>query len=277
MTTIIAHRGARSIAPENTIAAAQKAFKAGADLWETDVAVTRDEQLILFHDFSLQRTTNVADVFPQRQDQLYTQFTLDEIRLLDLGRHFIKKDPFGEIKKGSISKETLSSFNKERVPTLEQALVFTFENDWKVNLELKALPENFKGFPIAERVLKLIRRLEMNPEKLIVSSFNHSWLRQVEALEPAIEIQALIGYSTTKPLDWGNFSFSTYNARHTLIDETQIALAKNKKRWVNLFTVNEKSEMIRFIEAGVTGIITDYPQRLVSLLKELKNGCEPAG
>ena len=64
MTTIIAHRGARSVAPENTMAAARKAFDFGADLWETDVGVTKDERLILFHDNSLERTTDVNEKFP---------------------------------------------------------------------------------------------------------------------------------------------------------------------------------------------------------------------
>jgi len=268
MTTIIAHRGARSIAPENTIAAANQAFKLGADLWETDIAVTKDEQLILFHDDSLKRTANVASVFPQRQDQVFTQFTLDEIRKLDLGSHFIENDPFGEIDKGSISKKTVASFEKEMVPTLEEALVFTREKQWKVNLELKKLPGNFKNFPVVQRVMELVRTLQVDPDQLIISSFNHSWLRQVEAMEPSIEIQALIGYSFTAPLDWGDFSFPVYNARSTLIDEEQIARARTMKKSINLFTVNEKKEMIRFIKAGVNGLITDYPQRLVPIVKE---------
>jgi glycerophosphoryl diester phosphodiesterase len=264
---IIAHRGARSIAPENTIAAANQAFEIGADLWETDIVVTRDEQLILFHDDSLQRTTNVATVFPKRQHQVFTQFTLAEIRLLDLGSHFIEHDPFGEINKGSVSPETLASFKAEKVPTLEEALVFTKEKHWKVNLELKKLPENFKDFPITQRVIELIRILKIDPAQLIISSFNHSWLRQVEVLEPSIEIQALIGYFESEPLDWGDFSFSTYNALSTRIDEEQIARAKNKGKSINLYTVNEKDEMIRFIKAGVDGLITDYPQRLAAIIK----------
>ena len=268
MITIIAHRGARSIAPENTIAAANQAFEVGADLWETDIAVTSDEQLILFHDDSLQRTTNVAKVFPKRQHQVFTQFTLAEIRLLDLGSHFIEHDPFGEINKGSISQETLASFKDEKIPTLEEALIFTREKQWKVNLELKKLPENFKDFPITQRALELIRTIGIDPGRLIISSFNHPWLRQVETLEPSIEIQALIGYSESEPLDWGNFSFPVYNARGTLIDEEQIGRVKNKGKSINLFTVNEQDEIIRFVNAGVDGLITDYPQRIASIVGE---------
>ncbi len=255
------------IAPENTIVAANQAFELGADLWktDTDIAVTSDEQLILFHDNSLQRTTNVAAIFPKRQHQVFTQFTLAEIRLLDPGSHFIEHDPFGEINKGSISQETLALFKDAKVPTLEEALVFTREKQWKVNLELKTLPKNFKDFPITQRVIELIRTLEIDPDRLIISSFNHAWLRQVEAMEPSIEIQAVIGYSESEPLDWGDFSFSVYNARSTLIDEEQIARAKNKRKLINLWTVNEKDEIIRFVNAGVDGLFTDYPQRFANL------------
>jgi glycerophosphoryl diester phosphodiesterase len=266
MVTNIAHRGARSIAPENTIAAADKAFKAHADLWETDVAVTRDEHLILLHDPTLQRTTDVADVFPKRVHQMYTAFTLAEIRQLNTGVHFIKTDPFGQIKKGVVASETLKSFENERIPTLEEALMFTREKEWRVNLELKTLPADFRDFPVVQRVIELIGKLQIRPEQVIISSFNHSWLNQVKAAAPAFEIQALIGYSPSAPLDWGDFSFPVYNALSTRIDDAQIARAKRKKKGVNLFTVNETDEMVRFINAGVDGLITDYPQRLHYLL-----------
>jgi len=64
MVQVIAHRGARSIAPENTLKAAKIAFEIGADLWETDVNITRDGRLILFHDDSLLRCTNAIKKFP---------------------------------------------------------------------------------------------------------------------------------------------------------------------------------------------------------------------
>ena len=63
----IAHRGARSLAPENTLAAAQKALELGADMWELDVAMTADGELIVIHDSTLERTSNARDVFPDRQ------------------------------------------------------------------------------------------------------------------------------------------------------------------------------------------------------------------
>ncbi|MCP4670783.1 MAG: hypothetical protein GY857_05705 [Desulfobacula sp.] len=268
MTTIIAHRGARSIAPENTIAAAKKAFELGADLWETDVAVTKDEHLILFHDDSLERTTNVKKVFPSDTNLTFTEYTLEQIKKLDTGSRYIATDPFGEIKKGNLTKEELLSFKAEKIPTLEEALLFTKEKLWKVNLELKKLPQRFKDYPVPEKVIAIIRDIGINKAQIIVSSFNHDWLQSVHDMEPEIEIQALIGYSFTDPLKWGDYSFETYNARSTLIDEKQIKTARKKGRKINLFTVNNIQEMENFIEQGVDGIITDYPQRLRNLVRK---------
>ena len=268
MTTIIAHRGARSIAPENTIAAAKKAFELGADLWETDVAVTKDEHLILFHDDSLERTTNVKKVFPSNNNLTFTEYTLEQIRELDTGSQYIETDPFNEIKKGNLTKEELLSFKAEKVPTLEEALLFTKEKLWKVNLELKKLPQRFKDFPIPQKVIAMIRKTGINTEQVIISSFNHAWLQNIHDMEPEIEIQALIGRSFTDPLDWGDFSFETYNARSTLIDEGQIKTAQKKGKKINLFTVNKIEEMKHFMAQGVDGIITDYPQRLKALINQ---------
>ncbi len=264
MTKIIAHRGASSIAPENTIAAARKAFEIGADLWETDVAVTMDEHLILFHDDSLERTTNVREVFPSRTHLAYTEYTLDQIRKLDTGSRYIETDPFGEIKKGNLTREELLSFKAEKVPTLEEALLFTQEKQWKVNLELKKLPRRFKDFPVPQKVIEMIKKTGIKSKQIIISSFNHRWLERVHYMAPEIEIQALIGYSNTQPLDWGDFSFDIYNAQSTLIDEQQIKTAREKGKKINLFTVNRIEEMKRFIRLGIDGIITDYPQLLKS-------------
>ena len=267
MTQIIAHRGARSLAPENTIAAAQKAWEVGADLWETDIAVTRDEKLILFHDDSLERTTNVKTLFPASDSLIFTDYTLEQIRTLDAGSYYIENDPYKEIKKGFLTEAEVAGYEGEKVPTLEEALLFTKEKNWQVNLELKRLPEPFHNFPVAERVLALIQQIGIGHEQIIVSSFKHEWLRYIENMAPKIEIQALIGYSFIAPLDWGDFDFEIYNARSTLIDAKQIETAKAKGKKVNLFTVNDPKDMQRFLDQGVDGLITDFPQRLKTLLQ----------
>ncbi len=267
MTLIIAHRGARSLAPENTLAAARKALEVGANLWETDVAVTSDGELILFHDDSLVRTTNVKDRFPDRDPWHFTTFTLSEIRSLDAGSWFAKTDPFGRIGEGEVTQENLSAYRNEKIPTLSEALCFTQDASFCVNLELKCLPPPMENFPVVGRVLAMIDNAGIDYERVIISSFNHEWLLDVQALNPSLAIQALIGYSDNSPLDWGNLKFETYNVRSTLIDEKQVRAITEKGISVNLFTVNEEDEMLRFTEAGAAGLITDFPQRAVQLLR----------
>jgi glycerophosphoryl diester phosphodiesterase len=265
MTTNIAHRGARSIAPENTMAAARKALASGADLWETDVAVSKDGRLFLFHDKSLVRTTDVKEKFPGREPWVFTDFRWEEIQTLDAGSVFVDTDPFGQIKEGAVSTEDLQAFRGEKIPSLEQALLFTKEMDFKINIELKVLPKPFREVPVPAEVIKLIRRLKIDPLSIIISSFNHYWLKQVQTMMPEVEVQALIGDSDAALLDWGKFEFPVYNAWFALIDTDQITMAKKKGKKINLFTINEVEDMRRFIDAGIDGVITDFPQRLASL------------
>ncbi|MFO7739850.1 MAG: glycerophosphodiester phosphodiesterase family protein [Desulfatiglandaceae bacterium] len=268
MTLNIAHRGARSLAPENTLAAARKAFEVGADFWEVDVAVTADEALILFHDDSLTRTTDAKKRFPDRAPWTFTTFTSSEINLLDAGSWFLEADPFARITAGEVTAEEQASFRGERIPTLQEALLFTQANNWRINVELKRLPPPMDRFPVVDRVLSLIEDLAIDPRQFVLSSFNHEWLRQVRRHNPNISLQALIGFSQIEPQDWGSLEFGTYNARVTLTDEDQVHNLKEKGIGVNLYIVNDREDMLRFIAAGAAGLITDFPQTLAGLLKK---------
>jgi glycerophosphoryl diester phosphodiesterase len=266
MVLNIAHMGARSLAPENTLAAARKALEIGADLWETDVAVTADGELILFHDDSLARTTDAPARFPDRAPWTFTTFTLAEIRSLDAGSWFVETDPFGHIAAGAVTLAEQMTYRGEKVPTLREALLFTQEANWRVNLELKTLPPPMEHFPVVERVLALIDELKIEKNHLILSSFNLDWLRKVQVCEPNLEIQAVIGFWKDQPLDWGDLEFQTYNARYTSVDENQIRVLREKGIAVNLWTLTEEDDMRRFIAAGAAGLITDFPQTLTALL-----------
>ena len=141
MVVVIAHRGARSLAPENTLAAARKAHALGADLWETDTAVSADGLLFLMHDDAMTRTTDVAAKFPDRVPAPFSTYTLTEIRTLDAGSFFERDDPFGQVAAGAVSRSELDAFVGEKVPTLREAFELTLELDWRMNLELKWQPK----------------------------------------------------------------------------------------------------------------------------------------
>ncbi len=187
----IAHRGARSLAPENTLAAARKGLEIGADLWELDVAVTANGELVVLHDDSLERTSNAEQVFPERRPWLVHTFTLAELRRLDFGSWFNKTDPFKQIAAGAVTDEMQKSYVGEPIPTLREALVFTRDNQWRVNVEIKDATGTPGDQDVAEKVVALIEELDMI-DRVLISSFNHSYLKQVKTANPALPTAALV-------------------------------------------------------------------------------------
>lgn len=261
----IAHRGARSLSPENTLAAIEKAWQIGAHGVEVDVSVTADGELILFHDDLLTRTTDVHLIFPDRTNDPVTSFTLKELRRLDAGSWFVVSDPLGEITNGNVSSAERMAMSGLQIPLLEEVLDYIKNKGWYINLELKKLPPPQTGFPVVERALELLEKMRFPTENLAISSFVFDYLRQIQGTRPDIEVNALIGVPGSGVQDWGDFEFTIYNANSAYTDEKQIKEALKRGCRVNLFTVNDPQQMIRFRRAGVDKLITDYPQ----ILKEL--------
>ncbi len=261
----IAHRGARSLAPENTIAAARRAVEAGADMWELDVTLTADGELIVLHDDTLNRTTNAAAVFPDRSPWKADTFLLDEIRALDAGSWFVDQDPFGQIAAEVVSEEDCDSYISEKIPTLEEALLFTREHNWHVNVEIKDAANRPGSAIIVERVLYLIRKLEM-ADHVLISSFNHHYLIRSKQMSPHIKTAALVAMPTmfaARKLE--QIHAQAYHPRKGAISPYRIQALQKRGFAVNVWTVNEENDLARFIEWGVDGLITDFPQRLQAM------------
>jgi len=267
---IIAHRGARSLAPENTLAAARKALQAGADMWEMDVAVTSDDELVVIHDDTLERSGNAAKVFPELRPWNVWDFSLAEIESLDCGSWFGARDPFGQIKAGNVPAEDVASYAGERAPTLRQVLEFTRDNNWRVNVELKDQPTDELGRILIEKTVALIQELGMDEgDRVAVSSFNHEYLKEIRALNPRISIQALTSQKIGDlPAYLQQLGTTACNPKAGVWKPQELGEMVQSGVEFNVWTVNDESEMKQLIEAGVHGIITDYPQTLLLLLNE---------
>ena len=266
----IAHRGARSLAPENTIASARKALELGADMWELDVAVTADLELVVLHDDTLDRTCNVKDLFPGKVPWRVWEFTLDELKTLDCGSWFNRTDPFGQIKAGIVSQVEMDSYIGEPIPTLRQALEFTRANHWRVNVELK--DQYFEKFDqaIVEKTVELLAELGMDDgEQVVLSSFNHDYLRSVHSLNPNIPIQALTSVKIKDLLEYlADLDTNTCNPNVDVWSKLDLQDLGQQGIQFNVWTVNDENTMQELIDAHVHGIFTDYPQRLKSVLDE---------
>jgi glycerophosphoryl diester phosphodiesterase len=262
----IAHRGARSLAPENTLAAARKALNIGAEMWELDVSVTADGELYVMHDDSLTRTTNVQVVFPERAPWGRSDLSLAEIRQLEAGSFFVRDDPFGQVAAGKVSAEEQAAMVVEPIPTLREALLFTREHGWRVNVELKELPARMATFPVVERALALIQELDM-VEQVVLSSFVHPYLQQAKRLNPAVTTAVLTEERQPDPAALlRGLESKIYHPWLEITSEAEIQNLRRSDFEVNVWTVNGAAEMEWLIQAGVSGIITDFPQRLKEIL-----------
>ena len=262
----IAHRGARSLAPENTLAAARKGLEVGADMWELDLQMTADGELIVIHDSTLKRTSNVREVFPSRKPWLVHKFTLDEIRLLDFGSWFAKQDPFGQIAAGMVAESDLASYVHQQAPTLEEALTFTLEHSWSVNLEIKDLGGNPDPDQIVKKILALVEHLDM-VDSVLISSYNQTYLAQVRKIHPHVATGVLVSKPHPHPESLlRQLGAQAYHPRLSAFRSTDIALLRRQDCQINIWNVNDPKTMERLVRAGVDGIFTDFPQLLTSVL-----------
>ena len=277
---IIAHRGARSLAPENTLAAARLAHKLGAHRWETDAVLTRDGHLVLFHDETLTRCTNAAQVFgydpkapekalwpgPGTIDRLDSHPLID-LQLLDAGGWFEQNDPYATV--SGIDPYILAGFKKESIPTLYDGLILTKELDWCINVELKDHGNEPERSSYLGRVLTELARSGISPARVTLSSFNHDWLRWLRQYIPEYELQALVGEGDDQPLNFNDpvftsAEFEVLNLNALLVTPLDIKRLKAADKRINLFTINTPYDYMRFVNAGIDGIFTDFPQRFIS-------------
>lgn len=266
VTLNIAHRGARSIAPENTIIAARKAYEAGADMWELDCTMLADGKLIIMHDDTFQRTTNIADIFPDRIDHSVTSFTSPEVAQLEAGSFFVRTDPFGQLAAGKIDPEDRISYLAEPIPSLEEALLFTKDMQWQVNVEIKPMAKEADHTTYVSKVVALIQSLGMESQ-VLVSSFNHNYLLHCRQLAPSIKTGWLTvfghGLNRNTIKQSGVFAYhpAVVGLRQSIIRRYQA-----KGIAVNVWTVNKEADMRKLIDWGADGIITDFPQDLNQIL-----------
>lgn len=239
---IFAHRGASAYAPENTLAAFELALTQQADGIELDVKLSADDQVVVFHDATVDRTTNghgrVKDL------------SLVELRSLDAG------SSFSETSKG------------EKIPTLEEV----FESVGKrtfINVELT----NYKTprDQLVENVCMLVKKHKMQ-KRVIFSSFFVSNLSKARSYLPEVPrgLLALNGILGTWSRSFG-FAFGRYQALHPFVKDMtqqQVARVHRLGRRVHVWTVNDEQDMRRLFSWGVDGIFTDDAQLAVRVRAE---------
>ena len=266
----IAHRGARSLAPENTLTAARKALEAGADMWELDVGVTADGELVVIHDFTLERTSNVQSVYPNRKPWRVCDFTLRELESLDFGSWFVRQDPFGQIAAGNVSGEEYGTYQGEPILTLRKALEFTLHHRWQVNVEIKDLGGTQGDSEVVEQTVSLVKDLGAE-EHVIISSFNPTYLKRTQKANPEIST-ALLTEFVPKDLValLRDLGAQGYHPRLESMRFVDVGLLQSQGYDVRVWVANDVDAMHSMIERGVNAIFTDFPQLLKPVLDKIQ-------
>jgi len=264
---ICAHRGARSIAPENTLLAFAMARHSGAHLLETDVQMSADEQLVLFHDRGLKRTTNITDhpAFAGRTRKALTSFTFEELRRLDAGTWFLAKDPFGTVARGDIDEQLQKQIRTQRIPLLHDLLKLCREHNFPVNLEIKGKLPVKQAQRRIEVLLALLVAMDCQ-HLVLLSSFNHNELRWIKKMSPHLPTAALIEFRHPDNLVeyLEDLQVEAYHPAEHLIDGELVSLLGGHGIRVNTWTVNDQQRYAQLAQMGVTFICSDWPQQMVA-------------
>jgi glycerophosphoryl diester phosphodiesterase len=242
----VGHRGANAYAPENTIAGLEEGAARHADLVEYDVQQTKDHRLILMHDATLTRTTNVERVFPGRSPWRIRDFTLKEIKRLDAGSWFGDR------------------FTGERVPTLDETLRALDGAGVGMLLEVKQ-PALYPG--IGRRVAAALRANAqwLLPGQLIVQSFDRGFVRSFHGLLPAVTT-ALLGTPSTGELATVRRYADLINPTHGDVTKAYVARVHSRGLRLYAWTVDDPEDMRRLLDDKVDGIISNRPDVLRRVL-----------
>ncbi|QZY29713.1 glycerophosphodiester phosphodiesterase [Nocardioides coralli] len=248
--TRIAHRGASAHAPENTIAALERAIVMGCDMVEVDVQRTRDGVLVLLHDLDLTRTTDVCRVYPRRAPWRVQDLTYRELLRLEAGRWFSP------------------AYAEQRIPTLEQTIDLLHHTGTGLLLEVKK-PALHPG--IAVDISTTLRRFPgfvregTTHERLVVQSFDHAVMRRFATLEPDIPV-GLLGRPPVRRLPRLATWAHQVNPRHRVATEEYVAAVHAAGLACNVWTVDAPGDMRRVLDLDVDGVITNRPDVLAEAL-----------
>ena len=248
---VIAHRGSSGAAPENTLAAVELALRQGADVVENDIQRTADGALVIVHDTTLARTTDVETVFPDRAPWDVRDFTLAEIKQLDAGSWFAPE------------------FTGQRVPTLAE-WAHAVGRHAGMLLEVKT-PELYPGIEVdVDRELRTLPEFTyaLRHGRVMMQSFNHEWLRAYDALAVDVPVGLLFAGGPPSEAKLADAAIWAQAANPALGDMTQDTVTMIHRYGLKTYTwtVNGGQDMRRAINWGVDGVITNYPQVLRNIL-----------
>ena len=295
------HRGARGLFPENTIEGFKRTIELDISTLELDLVITKDYIPIVYHDFYINPNLCLdenGDSINNKKNYLIYDNTLREIKQYDCGSLNPDLERFPEPPRINIP--------GERIPTLYEVFDLIHEypnrNIW-LNIEIKFNPEKQLTAPInifVSEVIKIIKKYN-STDNVNIQSFDWEVLEIVKSIDPSILTAGLLDYSTVKssndsiPSPWlngihfentGGTSLSILNEANKYIDVfspnwklvipnhsrylgNTVTEIQNSGFTVIPWTINRTDIMLNLIKEKVDGIITDYPDSLLVVMREM--------
>jgi glycerophosphoryl diester phosphodiesterase len=268
------HRGARGLAPENTLHAFQKALELGVNTLELDVVVTKDNQIVVSHepwmnaDICLDPDGNSISKESEKNYNIY-QKTYEEVLTYDCGSKYNPVFPRQELE--SASKPLL-----KEVLHMADSIAKYHGKKVNFNIELKSLPEGDELYQPKPKVfVKLVMDLlqqETDMERVNLQSFDFRILKELHQSHPEVRLAALV-YETNigTALEQLGFVPEIYSPFFPLVTKSMVDTVHSKGMKLIPWTVNDPEQMKSLLKLGVDGLITDYPDRALKFKKGISN------
>lgn len=251
----VAHRGASAYAPEHTIASYKLGEEMKGDYIEVDLQMTKDGVLVAMHDLTVNRTTDGSGYVKD--------FTLQELKQLDAGSWFNEKYP----------EYANPSYAGIKVPTLEE-VIQTFGKGSRYYIETKS-PNTYPG--MEKELIRILNKYKLigpntPSSKVILQSFSPESLQIIHDLDNRIPLVQLISYRTKATItDEELHAYKEYaiglGMSHQRIDQAYVQKVRDAGLLIHPYTVNEKADMAKLLDWGVTGMFTNHPDRLQEVLE----------
>lgn len=241
-TQVTAHRGFSHIAPENTMPAFEAAVSSGADFIELDVQLTSDDQMVVFHDDRIERTTNGKG--------LLKNYTYEQLQQLSAGAWFKKSDEFADVK----------------IPLLTEVLD-EVGGDIMLNIEIKRSGNPKKT---AEHLVSIIEEYGL-VKSVYVTSFSYPALKKVKQLNPKIKTGFIANVSTAT--SYAQLPYiDALSMNYLFVNQSVVNSAHHNGKRIFVWTVDRQSEMQKMIALGVDNIITNRPDKALEIVDSKKVG-----
>lgn len=266
---LIAHRGARALAPENTLAALRKAAELGAEMVEVDVHLTRDGTAALLHDSDLRRCSDAASRWPHASSYDVGDHDWAEVRQLDAGSWFA--DAGWEVDTAELAHYASGAVHPS---SLAECLVCVRDRSMLLNVDIKG--QAGRVDEAARVVLDGLGAAGMIGDT-IVSSFDLEVLRAVRRLNNEVATAILTSDAVSDPvavlrtLDADAYHpqvavLLSHGATWTTSGLLATEAVRRSGRGVNVWTANTQDVVRALAASKVSGIISDYPDRVLSQL-----------